>query len=176
MSEAAVQPKSRLDPIKEAQAVASLKQTLDQLGGDGDDALLMDSIEGETSLLEAIDVLLLAISEASGLAKGANDAAQALAARAQRLEKRAEAARGLIEQALMIAEIDKLERPAATLSLVRRPPKLEVAEEADIPTEFWKLGDPKLDKKALLAALKEGGVVPGAYLSNCEPSLTIRTA
>jgi hypothetical protein len=176
MSEASAKPISRLDPIKEAQAVAGLKQTLAQLGGEGDEALLMDSIEGETSLLEAIDRLLLTIAEASGLANGAHDAAEALSARAARLEKRAEAARRLIEQALMIAELDKLERPAATLSMVRRAPKLEVAEEADIPAEFWKLGDPKLDKKALLAALKDGRVVPGACLSNCEPSLTIRTA
>jgi hypothetical protein len=176
MSEATLHSNGRLDPIKEAQAVASLRETHVQLHGDEDEALLLDSIEGETSLLEAIDRLLLAIAETSGLAKGAHDAAGALAARAERLEKRAEAARGLIEQALMIAELDKLERPAATLSLVRRPPKLEVAEEADIPTEFWKAGDPKLDRKALLAALKDGRIVPGACLSNAAPSLTIRTA
>jgi hypothetical protein len=176
MREGALEPKSWLEPIKEAQAVAGLKQTLRQLGGEGDEALLMDTIEGETSLMEAIDRLLLAIADAAGLAKGAHEAAEVLAARAERFEKRAEAARGLIEQALMIAELDKLERPTATLSMVRRPPKLEVAEEADIPAEFWKLGDPKLDKKALLAALKDGRIVPGACLSNAAPSLTIRSA
>lgn len=176
MSEAAINPSSRLDPIKEALAVAALQESLRQLGAEGDEALLMNSIEGETSLLEAIDRLLLTIAEAAGLAQGAHAAAQGLSARAERLEKRADAARAVIEQALMIAELEKLERPTATLSLVRRPPKLEITEEADIPADYWKLGDPKLDKKALLAALKDGRGVPGACLSNSAPSLTIRSA
>lgn len=164
-----------LDPVKEAQAVAALKESLRQVGADDDDALLLDSIEGETSLFEALDKLLLKITEDVAMAKGALDAAAALDARAERFGKRAEAHRALIEQALFIAELPKLERPTATLSLVNRPPKVEIAEEADIPAEFWKVGDPKLDKKSLLAALKEGRAVPGACLSNAAPSLTIRT-
>jgi hypothetical protein len=176
MREAVTEPTVRLDPIKEAQAVAALQESLRQLGEGDDEALLADSIEGETSLLEAIDQLLLTIAESAGLAKGAQDAAETLCARAARLERRAEAARGVIEQALMIAELDKLERPAATLSLARRPPKLEVLEEADVPAEFWKTDDPKLDRKALLAALKDGRAVPGACLANSAPSLTIRSA
>jgi len=140
-----------------------------------DPVLMLDMIEGETSLLEAIDKLLVGIAETQGLEAGARSAAAAIVARAERFAKRAEEARGLIEQALAVAELDKLERPAATLSLVRRAPKVEIAEEAEIPAEFWKPGDPRLDKKALLTALKEGRAVPGAALSNCPPSLTIRT-
>lgn len=173
---AAMEPKLRLDPIKEAQAAAAVQASLRQLGEAGDEALTIDCIESETSLLEAIDRLLLTIAESTGLAKGAQAAAEALSARAARLERRAEAARGVIEQALMIAELEKLERPTATLSLTRRAAKLEVLEESDIPAEFWKAGDPKLDNKALLAALKEGRAVPGACLSNSAPSLTIRGA
>lgn len=164
----------RLDPIKEAKAVAALKESLRDLGHGGDEALLYYSIEGETSLFEAIDRLLLGIAEDEGRAMGARSAAAEIEHRAERFDKRAEAARALIEQALMVAEIDKLERPTATLSIVRRPPKAEITEEADIPAEFWKVGDPKLDKKAVLAALKEGRAVPGACLSNSAPSLTIR--
>jgi hypothetical protein len=165
-----------LDPIKEAQAVAALRESLRQMGAADDESLLADSIEGETSLLEAIDKLLLTISESMGLEAGAKAAAAEIEHRAERFAKRAAAARALIEQALMIADLEKVERPAATLSLVRRPPKVEITEEADIPADFWKVGDPKLDKKALLAALKGGHAVPGACLSNAAPSLTIRTA
>lgn len=165
-----------LDPIKEALAVNALKESLRQLGEEGDETLLLDSIEGETSLLEAIDKLLLAISSDQGLEAGALAAAEKLRTRADRFAKRAEAARALIEQALLVADLPKIERPAATLSLVARAPKVEVTEEAEIPAEFWKTGDPTLDKKSLLAALKEGRAVPGACLSNGPPSLTIRTA
>lgn len=176
MSETMEKPKNRLDPLKEAQAVAALRESLRQMGEGEDEALLADSIEGETSLLEAIDKLLLAIAEDAGLEAGARAAAAKLEDRAERFAKRAESARAVIEQALMIAELDKLERPAATLSLVRRAAKVEITEEADIPAEFWKAGDPKLDKKALGAALKDGRAVPGACLSNSPPSLTIRVA
>lgn len=165
-----------LDPIKEAQAVTALRESLGSLLSEGDPALLMDTIEGETSLMEAIDRLLLTIAESEGLAMGALSAGRDLMNRADRFTKRAESARAMIEQALMIAEIDKLERPAGTLSLVRRGAKAEVMEESDIPAEFWKAGDPKLDRKALLAALKDGRAVPGAALSNQAPSLTIRVA
>lgn len=167
---------SYLDPIKEAQAVLALRESLGALLSEGDPELLIDTIEGETSLLEAIDRLMLTIAESEGLAKGAKLAAEEIQRRAERFTKRAESARAMIEQALMIAEIDKLERPGATLSLVRRAAKAEVMEESDIPAEFWKTGDPKLDRKALLAALKEGRAIPGAALSNQAPSLTIRIA
>lgn len=167
---------SYLDPIKEAKAVTALRGTLADHGLADDPEWLLDAIEGETSLLEAIDRLLVKIAESDGLAKGAKLAADEILARADRFTKRAETARAMIEQALMIADLEKVERPSATLSLVRRAAKLELTEESEIPSEFWKAGDPKLDRKALAAALKEGRAVPGAVLSNQAPSLTIRTA
>lgn len=167
---------SYLDPIKEAQAVAALRASLGTLLDEADADLLTDTIEGETSLFEALDRLLLTISESDGLAAGARAAAAEIAHRADRFTKRAERARAMVEQAMMIAEVEKLERPGATLSLVRRAAKAEITEESEIPAEFWKAGDPKLDRKALLAALKEGRAVAGAALSNQAPSLTIRIA
>jgi hypothetical protein len=175
MSDAETKPRGYLDPIKEAKAVASLRESLRQIGAEDDETLLVDSIEGETSLYEAVDKLLLTIAEAEGLAAGAAAAADEIKFRAERFTKRAEAARAVIEQAMMVAELEKVERPAATLFLARIAPKLELTEEAEIPAEFWKTGEPKLDRKALTAALKEGRAVPGAHLSNCAPSLTVRT-
>lgn len=167
---------SYLDPVKEAKAVMALREGLAGLLDAGDPELLIDTIEGETSLFEAIDRLLLTIAESDGLASGARAVAAEIQHRAERFTKRAETARAMIEQALMIADLEKVERPGGTLSLVRRAPKLELTEEADIPAEFWKAGDPKLDKKALAAAIKEGRSIPGACLSNAAPSLTIRIA
>lgn len=168
-------PKGWIDPIKEAAAVAALRASLAQIGLDGDEEALDIAIEGETNLIEAIDKLLLQIAQDEALEAGALRAADDIKARAERFGKRAEAARAVIEQAFMVAELDKVERPTATLFLTRRGPKAEIAEEAAIPAEFWKAGDPRLDRKALLAALKEGRAVPGACLSNCAPSLTVRS-
>ncbi len=167
---------SRLDPIKEAAAAKGLIESLRAESGT-DDELLLDMVEGETSLFEAIDALLLRMVESKGLAEGVSAAIQEMEARKRRFEARYATDKTIIEQALMVAEIEaKVERPLATLSLARRAPKVEIQTEADIPAEFWKTGDPTLDKKALLAALKDGTPVPGACLSNAAPSLTTRFA
>ena len=64
------------------------------------------------------------------------------------------------------AEMRKMELPQATISLRAVPPKAEITDEALVPSKFWKAQDPKLDKKAVLDALKGKEDVPGASLSN----------
>jgi hypothetical protein len=47
-----------------------------------------------------------------------------------------------------------------------------------VPAGFWRRGDPKLDKKALLDALKalpKGEHIPGAELSNGGATIQIRS-
>lgn len=158
---------------REAEAAKGLRESLAKLA-EGDEELMLDMIEGETSLVECIDALLLRGAADKGLAVGIDAVMADLQARKARVEKRIAFDRALIEQAMMIAEIAKLERPAATLSLANRPAAVRVDNEADIPAEFWTAGAPKLDRKALAAALKEGRAVTGAALSNAAPSLTVR--
>lgn len=162
-----------LDIQKQAEAAKSLRESLAQLAA-GDEDLMLDMIEGETSLVECIDALLARGAADKALVVGIDAVVADLNARKDRVKRRIELDRALIEQALMTAEITKLERPAATLSLTNRPAALRVDSEADIPAEFWKAGDPKLDRKALADALKAGRPVPGAALSNAAPSLTVR--
>lgn len=168
----ASKPATYLDPVREAQAVQALRESLAQLGED--EALLLDTIEGQTGLFEAFDKLLLRMTENRAMIAGIGQVSEEIDERKRRFEKRLEADRALIEQAMMIAELDKVERPAATLSLAKRAPSLVVTTEADIPAEFWKAADPKLDRKALAAAIAEGRSIPGAELSNAAPSLTVR--
>ena len=162
-----------LDPVREAQAVASLKSSIEAVAAD-DETLLLDMIEGETSFLEVIDKLLERMRDTEASLRGVTSVIQDLQERGVRYEKRIQTDRGLIEQALMLADLPKLERPTATLTLAARQPKVEIQTEAEIPSEFWKAAEPKLDKKALADALKAGRDVPGACLSNAAPSLTIR--
>lgn len=158
---------------REAEAAKGLRESLAKLA-EGDEELMLDMIEGETSLVECIDALLLRGAADKSLAVGIDAVMADLQARKARVEKRIAFDRALIEQAMMVAEITKLERPAATLSLSNRQAALRVDNEADIPAEFWITGAPKLDRKALSAALKEGRAVTGAALSNAAPSLTVR--
>lgn len=159
---------------REAEAAKALRESLAKLG-ETDPELLLDMTEGETSLFECIDALLLRMAGDKALVVGTEAVVSDLEERKRRIQKRIEFDRGLIEQAMAIAELPKIERPAATLSLSSRAPSLCIENEADIPAEFWTAGAPKLEHKALTDALKEGRPIPGAVLSNAAPSLTVRT-
>lgn len=181
-----------LDPVKEAKAVAALRASFAELSTDED--LLIGAIEGETSLFEAVDKVLEQIRDAEVIVEGVEAAEVKLDARKQRAKETVKRCRALIEQAMTIAEVDKMVRPTATLSLRVNPPSVTVIEEADIPAQFFVRGDPKLDKKALnaaalahrdalmieddaerAAALAEAPEIKGVTLSNGAPSVTIRT-
>lgn len=164
-----------IDPTKDAIAAKALIASITSVDAE-DDILILDMVEGETGLFEAIDALLGRMSESRVMVAGLDTVIADLETRKRRFEERVKFDKTLIEQALMIAEINqKIERPMATLFLSNRAPKVEIATESEIPAEFWKVGDPTLDKKALGDALKAGRDVPGAALSNAAPSLTIRT-
>lgn len=163
-------------PLKEAQAAKALIASIRATAGE-DDELILDVIEGETNLFETIDRLLKRMVEARALSAGLEKAERDLGARRRRFDERFEADRAMIEQALAIAEVStKVERPLATFSLVKRPPKVEISNEAAIPAAFWKPAAPTLDKKAVGDALKANQPVPGACLSNAAPTLTMRFA
>lgn len=185
-----------LDPTKEAKAVAALLAAHD-IDVEHDAELVADTIEGETSLFEAVDAVLDRIADAEVMLEGLNVVIARLDARKARYEARIKTDRTLLEQALTIAELPKLERPAATLSISTRAPSLVLTEESDIPAKYWKAGAPTLDKKALAADLKDRAKalanlpedeaqraallaslpeIPGATLSNGAPSLTLRRA
>ena len=75
---------------------------------------------------------------------------------------------------MSMAELKKLELPQATISRKPTPAKALILDEAAIPARFWKPSDPKLDKKAVLDALKAGEAVPGTSLSNGGETIAIR--
>lgn len=188
-----------LDPVKEAQAVASLRAGIAALNEDG--ALLADTIEGETSLNEVVDLVLERIRDGEVIVAGIDAVTKDLAERSRRVSEGIKRDRALLEQAMTIAGLPTIVRPTATITLAQRPPQLVVTEEAEIPAGWWKAGEAVLDKKGLGEALKaraaalaaipaEPGeardlalqafardypAIPGATLSNGAPSLTIRT-
>jgi hypothetical protein len=167
-----------------------------------DDAqALQDTFDGETTLDEQIRLAVLSIEEDEIFVTGCKARETELKARRSRLEKRIEATRGLIEQAMTIAGWPKLEMDIGTVTLAKAKPRIEIDEESAIPTQFWKRQDPTLDKaglgkvlnerqKALEAALKidvpeerarvlaklneEMPAIPGCHLETEGVSLTIR--
>lgn len=155
---------------KQMEAAHALREAL----ATDDEDLLRDCIEGETSLQEMIGATVLSMDEDTILAGGLKEHVDALSQRLTRIKKRIETKRAAIEQAMVIGEVKSLELPTMTVSVKKRPDGLQITDEAAIPADWWKPQDPKLDKRALLTALKGGAAIPGAQLDNGGVSLQMR--
>lgn len=156
---------------RQAIAAAGLLQELNS----EDDVLNHDMIEGETGFFEAVERALDHIRECDTLLAGIADTKKALSDREARVKQRRDRLRGLIEQAFAIAQIKSHTFPCETVTTKAVPPKLIVSDEAEVPSQYFEPQPPKLDRKALLAAVKEGDV-PGASLSNGGMTIQIRRA
>ena len=141
-----------------------------------DEQAIADTVEGETDLVEAIQRGVTRLSEVEAMITGLSSRMEKLKARCDRLSKQAEHLRTSIQTAMEVSGRKTVETELATLSRSRTPPKVVVTKEEDIPATYWVRGEPRLDKKALLAALKalpQNQKIPGAELSNGGETLTI---
>jgi len=142
---------------------------------EADEATLRDTLEGLSSLPEALATVIrsylddIALSAALGIRIGD------LQERLKRIEGRAEKKRAMVSAVMERAEIKKLAEPDFTASLRAVPPSVLVIDEGQIPEPFWRPQPPKLDKRALAAALAGGQRVPGASLGNGSTTLSVRT-
>lgn len=141
---------------------------------EADPLLTQSFIEGETVMPDLIAAVIRSIDEDQVLVAGLKTLIDEYQARKSRFDQRIENKRGLIELALMRADIRTLETSAATVSLRPIPAALGPVDEALIPSEYFTVPAPSLDRRKLLAALKEGKHVAGAALSNGGQSIAIR--
>jgi len=140
-----------------------------------DEETLRDTLEGISSLPEALAAVVrsylddLMVAAALGMRIGD------MRERLSRIEARVEKKRATITDVMEKADIKKLEQPDFTASLRAVPPGLVVGEESLIPGDYWKPQPAKLDKRGLLAALNGGASVPGVGLGNGGTTLSVRT-
>ncbi len=143
-----------VDLHRSIEAAKSLRLELARLI-QGDEQALNDTFDGETTLDAEIRQAVLSIEEDEIFVNGCKARETELKNRRLRLEKRIEATRGLIEQAMTIANWPTLEMDIGTVSLGKATPRIEIDQESEIPTQFWKREDPTLDKAGLGKVLKE---------------------
>lgn len=140
---------------------------------DLDAETLADTLEGATDLPEALLAAAEQIGEYDIMLAGLGSHIGDLTARKSRLAKSKETLRTVILQAMDKAGVETVTGPTMTLVARKTPPQPIIMTESDIPSAYWSPQPPKLDKKALGAALQDGPV-PGATLSNGGLSLTVR--
>lgn len=168
---------TEFDLRRQTDAARDLLASLRDQGAADDEELVADAIEGETDILEAIAAALDEIDEADLLILGGKVKIEKIDARVAAEERRVERLRAAVERAIVMSEIPTpIRLPTATLSIAKRKPQVVVDNEAEIPARFFvqpPAPAPKLDKKALAAALTETPIT-GAHLDNGGASLVVR--
>jgi hypothetical protein len=164
---------------RETEAAKELLRNISNVIGDDDEAKA-DAVEGETNLFEAIEAAVSCLDECDILLSGIKQKQNELSSRQAATIARADRIRSSIEQALMVLDRgEPLRLPTMTLSLRKVPQSLVITDEAAIPSDYWKQKPapaPTLDKKALIADLKEKKQIKGVELDNGGQTLAIRRA
>lgn len=179
------------------QQIEAARVLREQLSALGDEELIRDSIEGETGLLEMIGSMVRHDGEDAASINGLSAYIADLGKRKDRIKKRVETRRGLVAVALEQAGLKSLETPFGTPALSPIAPSVIVTDESLIPARYFIPQAPCLDKRWLLAVLKETAAarvtaskiddadlratvqaglknIPGAELSNGGIRLSIR--
>jgi Siphovirus Gp157 len=140
-----------------------------------DEQTLADTVEGLTDLHEILGAVIRAALADEALVSGLKGRIGEMEDRRERLQDRASKRRQIAKEVMTELNMRKLEAPDFTASIRPGMPGLVVLDEAEIPSIYWEPRDPKLNRTALSADLKQGAEVAGATLSNPEPILTVRT-
>lgn len=150
---------------REAEAAQRLAEQIATMTKD-DPEFLADAIEGETSLFESIDRVVLSIKEDDALVHSIACLIDDLRNRKDRIKSRAAFKRAMVGSALEIAGIKKREGPAATVSLKVVPPAVIITDESLIPSRFWTPQEPKLDRTSLGEALRSRAKALAGLMAN----------
>ncbi len=144
-----------------------------------DEGFQADLVEGQTNLHETIEMAVGRLAELETMREALQAARARIDARDARFQNQEKLLRVAIQTALDVAGQKQLETAHATLSRTATPAGVIITSEGDIPSKYWKRGDPRVDKTLLKADLKAnkksgGDPIPGAELSNGGETLTIR--
>jgi hypothetical protein len=159
----------------EATNIIELRRRLLELHPQIDEQTLADTLEGATSLREALEALVRSALEDECLAKALRERIETMRVRLARLEARALSKRQVVVEGMSVADMPKIVAPDFTASVRMGPPGVEIVDESELPIDFLVPQAPKPDKRLILEALSRGTVVPGALLAQPKISLAVRS-
>lgn len=96
--------------------------------------------------------------------KAIKEEEQRLADRRKTLENKISGTKEYLFNQMEVSGIDKIKRPTLTVSIQNNPPSVEIADESLIPTDYMVPQPSKIDKKAILTALKYGLIIEGCSI------------
>jgi hypothetical protein len=96
-----------------------------------------------------------------------------LSERRKSLENGVKRLKTSIEDSMLKVGTKKIKTELFSFNIQKNPPSVEVLNDSEIPESYFTVPAPVLDKKAILADLKNGAEVPGVQMKQGE-SLRIR--
>ena len=159
----------------EAAHFAELRRRILEAEPELDDQTLHDTLEGCTNLRELIGEIVRSALEDASIINAIKGRLDDLKTRLARFEHREATKRDVARAAMEQTGLTKLIEPDCTISLRAAPVSLSITDEGALPEGFWVPQAAKLDKVAVLNALKAGTSIPGAELSNPRQILSVRT-
>jgi len=115
----------------------SIEEWLHHEFPDEDDDTLRDTLEGLSTLPEALAATLRSHLDDVALAEALRARLWEMQGRLSRIEGRAEKKRTLVASVMERADLRKLTEPDFTVSLRPTPPPLVVTAESEIPAAYW---------------------------------------
>lgn len=154
------------------EAVRQIADTIrTMLGDDFDDQTFLDTLDGETDLMDMVGHLIQERVQAREYEVAAKAIAKTWADRAARHSAKVNAINKGLGKILDAIGEAKVAHPLGTVSRTKARQSMQITDQADIPTQLCKLVPDTAQIKALLEA---GEAVPGAELVWGEPSISVR--
>jgi hypothetical protein len=158
----------------EAERYSMLRDRLKKEFPDSDDQTLIDTLDGLTDINEMLESVVRSRDEDITLKDALKLRIEEMNMRLSRLRGRADMKKEIVAEAMDRAGIKKIEAPEFTISCRRTTPPLLVDDESAVPEKYWKAQPAKLDRMALIAALKAGESISGAILGNGGITISVR--
>jgi Siphovirus Gp157 len=139
-----------------------------------DEETLCDTLEGISDLPQLIQEVVRSSLEDETLIQALKSRIAEMSERLDRFKRRSEKKRALACWAMGHAGLQRLQAEDFSASLRHGAQRLEILDEAQIPSDFLVPQPPRLDRSGLLAALKGGKPVEGAMLVSGDPHISVR--
>ena len=159
--------------IKLYELNATYNQLL-EMADDLDPQVLKDTLESiKESIEDKAENTAKLIRSWEAEAKAIKEEEKRLAERRRAIENNVSRVKVYLFEQMQIAGLEKVKRPTISISIANNPPSVQVIDPEKIPSFFMIEQEPKIDKKAILEALKNGTEIDGCTIKR-EKGLRIR--
>lgn len=141
---------------------------------EGDATIIMDTLEAiDGEIEDKADGCAKVLKELDGKATMIDEEIARLQSMKKTINNNMKRIKGNLEKSMIDTGKRKFKTSLFSFGIQKNPAAVSVLNESAVPEQFWKPQDPVLDKKGLLAYLKENGDTEYAVITQSE-SLRIR--